>query len=165
VQVVPQADGSAHSVLLWDQAFAYCRSVTPASEQWFSSVQFEGFAAGRLNLAARDEFVRDWIRDHYQAALVDAFSRLTGAPVDVTWRVTSNIQMPAVPVGSTDPTEAQRRPRRLQIGQSYDASRTANSPISGAAISGAAIGGAVRHAPLTHDVEWANDGSSEPGWS
>jgi chromosomal replication initiator protein len=59
-----------------------------------------------LNLAARDEFVRDWIRAHFQPALVEALSELSGSPVEVTWRITSEIRWPLAQV----PSRSTQRP-------------------------------------------------------
>ena len=48
---------------LFSQALEHTRGRSPASfEQWFTSIQFEGFEQGVLGLTARDEFVRDWVK-------------------------------------------------------------------------------------------------------
>ena len=69
----PSNGGSSSQALhIWREAVEHTRSLSPVSfEQWFSSVQFDGFRDdGVLELTARDEFVRDWVKAHFQPALV-----------------------------------------------------------------------------------------------
>ncbi|HSC87216.1 MAG TPA: DnaA N-terminal domain-containing protein, partial [Polyangiaceae bacterium] len=55
----------------WSQALDHTRRRSPATfEQWFSSVEFAAFSGSTLSLVARDEFVRDWVKDHFQPTLV-----------------------------------------------------------------------------------------------
>ncbi len=62
---------------IWWQAVEHTRSRSPASfEQWFSSVQFDGLEGGMLRLTARDEFVRDWVTEHFLPALVERIDAL-----------------------------------------------------------------------------------------
>ncbi len=60
---------------LWLRAVAKTKSRSPVTfEQWFSGVQFDGLDENTLQLSARNEFVRDWVHDHF----VPDFSRSTG---------------------------------------------------------------------------------------
>ena len=55
------------------------RGRSPASfDQWFSGVQLDGMDGRVLLLAARDEFVRDWVRDHFLPDLLESFRALLG---------------------------------------------------------------------------------------
>lgn len=70
-------DAQGHE--LWRQAVEHTRSRSPASfEQWFSSVQFDRLEEGVLHLTARDEFVRDWVTEHFLPDLVERIDALQG---------------------------------------------------------------------------------------
>ena len=59
------------------EAVEHTRRRSPASfDQWFAGVQFEGFDGAVLSLAARDEFVRYWVRAHFVPDLIEALCRL-----------------------------------------------------------------------------------------
>jgi len=80
----------------WTSAIARTRSRSPSTfEQWFSGVQLEHFEDGTLHLIARDEFVRDWVQDHY---IPDLVSHLEASPglgaVRVAWRVQRTLSCP-----------------------------------------------------------------------
>lgn len=81
---------------LWQEAVEHTKSRSPASfEQWFSSVQFDGLSDGVLELTARDEFVRDWVRDHFVPDLVARIAQLTGFEGPrVRWRISSQLERP-----------------------------------------------------------------------
>jgi chromosomal replication initiator protein len=83
----------------WASAVAHTRSRSPSTfEQWFSGVQLDGFEAGELQLAARDEFVRDWVQDHYIPDLISHLEAEIGSlgmgKVRVTWRVQRTLTSP-----------------------------------------------------------------------
>ncbi|HEY3237482.1 MAG TPA: DnaA/Hda family protein, partial [Polyangiaceae bacterium] len=84
---------------LWNKAVECTRSRSPASfEQWFTSVQFDGLGEGVLRLTARDEFVRDWVRDHFLPDLLDQLDQLnlTGQrdAVRVEWNIDAELDRP-----------------------------------------------------------------------
>ena len=80
------------------EAVEHTRRRSPASfDQWFAGVQFEGFDGNVLSLAARDEFVRDWVREHFVPDLIEALCRLVEAPssaLEVRWRISSDLENP-----------------------------------------------------------------------
>src|SRR6186713_1854026 len=79
----------------WSEALEHTRSRSPATfEQWFSSVQFDGFDGGVLRLCARDEFVRDWVRDHFLPILLNHLRGLTGDGLDVIWNIQPQLVAP-----------------------------------------------------------------------
>jgi chromosomal replication initiator protein len=79
----------------WHNAVERTRSRSPASfEQWFSGVQFEGLEDGVLALAARDEFVRDWVKAHFLPDLLAHLDEQLGASLNVEWRITSELDRP-----------------------------------------------------------------------
>ena len=85
-------DSSSQAFHIWREALEHTRSLSPASfEQWFASVQFDGFHDGTVALVARDEFVRDWVKTHFQPTLVKRMRELTGVEtpdaVRVEWRI------------------------------------------------------------------------------
>ena len=93
---------------LWNEAFAQCREANPGVEKWFSSVQFDGLAMRTsgdgtegplLQLSALDEFVRDWVRDHYQATLVEALTSALGQRVEVSWQIRAELDAAVVEIG------------------------------------------------------------------
>lgn len=81
---------------LWLRAVAKTRSKSPVTfEQWFSGVQFDGLLDNVLHLSARDEFVRDWVHDHFVPDLVDQLAQLTdGQRVAVKWQVQRELLEP-----------------------------------------------------------------------
>ncbi len=94
---------------IWQEAVERTRSRSPASfEQWFSSVEFCGLESSVLTLSARDEFVRDWVKTHFQPDLSAHLEELLGAPIRVEWKVSATI---ADPVCEAKAVES--RPRRI----------------------------------------------------
>jgi len=85
---------------LWNEAVAFTRAKSPASfEQWFSGVQFDGMTDGVVCLRARDEFVREWVDQHFLPTLVDYLRSQTGWSVQVAWSVGGQLERP---VASSD---------------------------------------------------------------
>ncbi len=85
---------------LWNEAVAFTRAKSPASfEQWFSGVQFDGMTDGIVSLRARDEFVREWVDQHFLPTLVDFLRSQTGWSVQVAWCVGGDLDHP-VAMGS-----------------------------------------------------------------
>ena len=73
---------------LWNEAVAFTRAKSPASfEQWFSGVQFDGMTDGVVCLRARDEFVREWVDQHFIPTLSDYLRSRTGWSVQIAWAV------------------------------------------------------------------------------
>ena len=90
--------------LLWNEAVAFTRAKSPASfEQWFSGVQYDGMTDGVVSLRARDEFVREWVDQHFLPTLTDYLRSQTGWSVQVAWTVGGELQRP-VAEGSVIPT-------------------------------------------------------------
>jgi chromosomal replication initiator protein len=80
---------------LWNEAVAFTRAKSPASfEQWFSGVQFDGMTDGVVSLRARDEFVREWVDQHFLPTLVDYLRSQTGWSVQIAWSVGGELQRP-----------------------------------------------------------------------
>jgi chromosomal replication initiator protein len=116
-QIIETIDVSSNLDGPWQRAVEHTRGRAPASfEQWFSSVQFDGLASGLLSLTARDEFVLDWVRRHFQPDLIAELERQVGAPVRVEWRVSNRIEQPVCeprrPRPQTDPVAPSSRERR-----------------------------------------------------
>ncbi len=95
---------------LWDDAVAFTRDKSPGTfDQWFGGVQFDGLSDGVLSLRARDEFVREWVDDHFVPTLADHIRSQTGWSVQVAWTVCSSIDRPVIDQPSAPPV----RPRAL----------------------------------------------------
>jgi chromosomal replication initiator protein len=91
----------------WDRAVSVLHERFDSTfAQWFSGVQFQGIESDVLHLAARDEFVRDWVRDHFQIELVEALQHSMGVRVKVQWQVRSELENP---ICSPPPPASQRR--------------------------------------------------------
>jgi chromosomal replication initiator protein len=85
---------------LWNEAVAFTRSKSPASfEQWFSGVQFDGMTDGVVCLRARDEFVREWVDQHFLPTLVDYLRSQTGWSVQIAWSVGGDLPRPVAANG------------------------------------------------------------------
>jgi chromosomal replication initiator protein len=92
-----------HHDTLWNEAVAFTRAKSPASfEQWFSGVQFDGMTDGVVSLRARDEFVREWVDQHFLPTLVDFLRSQTGWSVQVAWCVGGDLDRP-VAMGNGQP--------------------------------------------------------------
>jgi chromosomal replication initiator protein len=101
---------------LWNEAVGYTREKSPATfDQWFCGVQFDGLTEGVLCLRARDEFVREWVDEHFVPTLADFLGSHTGFNIQVAWTidvgldapvverpVTPSVRMRALTVGSED---------------------------------------------------------------
>src|SRR6188768_4054948 len=96
---------------MFTQALEHTRGRSPASfEQWFTSIQFDGFEHGVLGLTARDEFVRDWVKAHFLPDLLTNLGRLTGEPsaaLRVTWSISNQLVRPVC-----EPKRATPRPSK-----------------------------------------------------
>ncbi len=89
---------SSATLDFWAQAIEHTRSRSPATfEQWFSSIQYDGFESGVLSLVARDEFVRDWVREHFLPTLIGQLRQLSGEEVSVRWAIASQLVRPVCP--------------------------------------------------------------------
>lgn len=102
-QNVDGSEGAPSSLLLWERAVEHTRLRSPASfEQWFSSVQLDGFDGRCVRLAARDEFVKDWVKTHFLPALTSKLEQLLAEvePVQgaqgltTEWRIDPNLERP-----------------------------------------------------------------------
>jgi chromosomal replication initiator protein len=89
---------SQEPVELWLKAVDQTRTRSPASfEQWFSSIQFDCLENGVLQLTARDEFVRDWVKTHFLPDLVGNLNVLLESRdpgIRVEWRISSEVKNP-----------------------------------------------------------------------
>ncbi len=117
---------SSEIVHIWQQAVEHTRSRSPATfEQWFSGIQFDRLDSGVLELTARDEFVRDWVKAHFLPELLSQLDKLVGDAVSVKWRIASELDSPVCKARQKSADTAASRPRRVQIG-----SATAAAPPS-----------------------------------
>jgi chromosomal replication initiator protein len=97
---------------LWNEAVAFTRAKSPASfEQWFSGIQFDGMTDGVVSLRARDEFVREWVDQHFLPTLVDHLRSQTGLSIQIAWCVGGELDRP-VALGNGQPA-LPVRPRAL----------------------------------------------------
>ncbi|HYQ15020.1 MAG TPA: chromosomal replication initiator protein DnaA, partial [Polyangiaceae bacterium] len=99
---------------LFSQALEHTRGRSPASfEQWFTSIQFEGFEHGVLGLTARDEFVRDWVKAHFLPDLLINLGRLSGEAgnaLRVTWNISNRLTRPVCEPKRTAPRAVKPEP-------------------------------------------------------
>jgi len=80
---------------LWEGAVAYTRARSPSSfDQWFAGIQFDALNDGVLSLRARDEFVLEWVRDHFVPTLSQALRDMTGWSVQVAWSIDPDLSQP-----------------------------------------------------------------------
>jgi chromosomal replication initiator protein len=88
---------------LWNKAIAFTRAKSPASfEQWFSGIQYDGMTDGVVSLRARDEFVREWVDQHFLPTLVDFLRSQTGWSIQIAWCVGGDLDRP-VALGNGHP--------------------------------------------------------------
>src|SRR4051812_9511646 len=80
---------------LWEKAIAHTRTRSPSSfDQWFAGIQFDGLTDGVLSLRARDEFVLEWVRDHFVPTIAQTIRDLTGWSVQVAWAIDADLSNP-----------------------------------------------------------------------
>ncbi len=110
---------SSYSTVLnsWQEAVEHTRKRSPASfEQWFSSVQLDGLDDTTVRLAARDEFVRDWVRTHFLPDLIGKLDTLldtsAAGGLRVEWRIDGRLDDPIcqAPAPSTRTVSNERPP-------------------------------------------------------
>jgi chromosomal replication initiator protein len=100
-----ERDGMNPHESLWKEAVAFTRAKSPASfEQWFSGVQFDGMTDGVVSLRARDEFVREWVDQHFLPTLTDYLRSQTGWSVQIAWSVGGELERPVAEVGGHNAT-------------------------------------------------------------
>jgi chromosomal replication initiator protein len=152
------------------QAIEDTRRRSPSSfDQWFSGVQLDGIDERVLTLAARDEFVRDWVREHFLPDLLDTFRRFlgdAGAPsLEVRWRIASDLpapvsetRRPPAPARPSEPPPSKARisvAPRSQLSEALNPKHTFKNFVVGpsnelayAAALASAGGGRPRYNPL-----------------
>ena len=80
---------------LWEKAIAHTRTRSPSSfDQWFAGIQFDDLTDGVLSLRARDEFVLEWVRDHFVPTIAQAIRDVTGWSVQVAWSIDPDLTSP-----------------------------------------------------------------------
>ena len=99
---------------LWEEAVAFTRDKSPGSfDQWFSGVQFDGLTEGVLGLRARDEFVREWVDEHFLPTLTDHLRAKTGLSIQVAWTIDGILDSPVVERATQRDTKPESRKARL----------------------------------------------------
>ncbi|MBI5535428.1 MAG: chromosomal replication initiator protein DnaA [Deltaproteobacteria bacterium] len=97
---------------LWEQAAERVRQRAPASfDMWFAGVQFDGLHQGKFRLGARDEFVRDFVREHYEHALLEELTTLLHSQPDLEWVIRADLDHPV----SSTPAAKPVVPRSIRI--------------------------------------------------
>lgn len=106
---------------LWLQAVAKTRSKSPVTfEQWFSGVQFDGLQDDVLYLSARDEFVRDWVHDHFVPDLIDQIACLRGGQrVSVKWQVQRDLREPVAEVAVASEPQGDLTPSSTRASEGW----------------------------------------------
>ncbi|HVU00610.1 MAG TPA: chromosomal replication initiator protein DnaA [Polyangiaceae bacterium] len=138
-------DSSSQAFHIWREALEHTRALSPASfEQWFASVQFDGYENGVVELVARDEFVRDWVKMHFQPTLLKRMRELAGGTgestpdgIRVEWRISPELATPVCaakearaaiprtrPPSSRPSSVPQRPPGRFLHGDSLNPKHT-----------------------------------------
>lgn len=112
---IPEGDADASqprdAASLFSEAVVFTRDKSPASfDQWFSGVEFEGLTDGVLSLRARDEFVRDWVEQHFLPTMVDYLRARTGLSVQPAWTVGGALSRPIAAGPAPEPV----RPHAMQ---------------------------------------------------
>ena len=111
---------------LWNEAVAFTRAKSPASfEQWFSGVQFDGMTDGIVSLRARDEFVREWVDQHFLPTMIDFLRSQTGWSIQIAWCVGGDLDRP-VALGNGQPA-LPVRPRAMMPDRPIPPVRLASS--------------------------------------
>ena len=109
---------------LWQEAVAFTRNKSPGSfDQWFSGVQFDGLTEGVLGLRARDEFVREWVDEHFLPTLTDHLRARTGLSIQVAWTIDGVLDSPVVERSTQRDTKPESRKAQERTSVSVDSGR------------------------------------------
>jgi chromosomal replication initiator protein len=103
---------------IWGRAIAFTRSKSTSFEQWFAGVQFDGLSDGVLSLRARDEWVREWVDQHFMPTLADHLRSETGWSIQVAWTIDGELDQPVV----REPSPPSVRPRPLNTRSTWTTS-------------------------------------------
>ncbi len=96
----------------WLLAVQAVRDRSPGSfDQWFSGVQFDAFVDGIVSLRARNEFVRDWVDEHFAPALRASLEITTCLSIRFVWSIDAALTCAMV----ERPTPAPIRARPLSV--------------------------------------------------
>src|SRR5207253_7062255 len=79
--------------------------------QWFAGIQFDDLTDGVLSLTARDEFVLEWVRDHFVPTLTQSIRDMTGWSVQVAWTLDPDLSRPVC----ERPPAPSVRPRPISV--------------------------------------------------
>ena len=97
---------------LWEKAVVHTRTRSPTSfDQWFAGIQFDDLTDGVLSLTARDEFVLEWVRDHFVPTLTQTIRDMTGWSVQVAWSLDPELSRPVC----ERPPAPSVRPRPISV--------------------------------------------------
>jgi chromosomal replication initiator protein len=154
---------TALSLDLWNQAVAFTRTKSPGSfDQWFAGVQFDGMTDGVVSLRARDEFVRDWVDEHFLPTLTDHLRSQTGLSIQIAWSIGGSLEAPVTahdePVSQRMPSIPARRREPVLAAPPVDGLNAKyrfdnfvigpSNQLAHAACVASAGGGGPRHNPL-----------------
>ena len=109
---------SVGGVDAWEASVAYARARSASFDQWFAGVQFDGLIDGVLSLRARDEFVRQWVHDHFMPTMTDQIRQATGWSVQVAWSVGGQLERPVSVHAPTPERELMPAPTRTRAPES-----------------------------------------------
>lgn len=85
-------------VTAWKHLVEETRERSPGRtfDQWFSQVQFESFTDGVLALRAENDFVRQFVSDHYLPEMCARLATQTGFSVQIAWTLGGVFDAPVV---------------------------------------------------------------------
>ncbi len=85
-------------VSAWQHLVEETRERSPGRtfDQWFSQVQFESFTDGVLALRAENDFVRQFVSDHYLPEMCGRLAVQTGLSVQIAWTLGGAFDAPVV---------------------------------------------------------------------
>ncbi|MCH2108143.1 MAG: chromosomal replication initiator protein DnaA [Polyangiaceae bacterium] len=141
----------------WTDALQHTRSRSPATfEQWFASIQFDGVKGSVVFLTARDEFVRDWVRDHFLPSLLGHLEQSLNQKLKVEWTIDRDLHCPVCqpPRRHSQPPHSSVQPR-----QEGDESSARAASAGAVAQSNHASAGQVNIEPQARS--WSSDDLSE----
>ena len=98
-------------VSAWQRLVEETRARSPGRtfDQWFSQVQFESFTDGVLALRAENDFVRQFVSDHYLPEMCARLAGQTGLSVQTAWTLGGVFDAPVVepePASEPQPSAA-----------------------------------------------------------
>lgn len=85
-------------------------------DSWLSPIRCARYENSTVYLEVRDQFARDWVRDHHIDFIREELSAVAGETVAVDWIINPELRLADAPSMEEDPAASQPAPQRTTVG-------------------------------------------------